>query len=319
MKILVTGGAGFIGSNLVRMLYDNTYFSTDEIIVVDNLSLGKKEFIEDLIDEKRVFFYEKDLLDLNALSDVFDRHHPDLVWHLAANSDIGYGAKFTDWDLKQGTIATYNVLESMRKSGTKKIIFSSTSAIYGEANILPTPENYGPLFPISFYGASKLACEALISSFCHNFDFQAWIFRFGNIVGKNGTHGAIFDFIKKLRQDDSVLLVLGNGKQAKPYLHISDCVGGMSFGFLNGKDRVNFVNLACEGATMVSTIAETVLDVLGSNASIQYSGGDRGWVGDVPQVRLDTKKMEKLGWKARYSSDDAVKRAVEELVDQYKK
>lgn len=316
MKILVTGGAGFIGSNLVRALHEGKFFPVEEIIVVDNLSLGRKEFIADLIDNQHVHFYQQDLLDQPALLDVFAKHKPDLVWHLSANSDIGYGAKFTDWDLKQGTVVTYNVLESMRRHDVKKIIFSSTSAIYGEAKTMPTPEDYGPLFPISFYGASKLAGEALVSSFCHNFGFQAWIFRFANIVGYNGTHGAIVDFIRRLKQDSARLPVLGDGKQAKPYLHVSDCVAGMVFGFAHASDQVNFFNLACSGATSVTTIAETVIAEIGVKASIEYSGGARGWVGDVAQVRLDPTKMMALGWSARYSSDEAVRVATQELIKQ---
>lgn len=314
MKILVTGGAGFIGSNLSRKLSDSKYFPVEEIVVIDNLSLGKKEFIDDLIDDERFFFYKEDLLNFETTLKIFEKHNFDLVWHLSANSDIGYGAKFTDWDLKQGTLVTYNILECMKRTNVKKIIFASTSAIYGEATVLPTPENYGPLHPISFYGASKLACEGLITAFCHNFEFQAWIYRFGNIVGKNGTHGAIFDFINKLKRNQSELEVLGNGNQAKPYLYAEDCVDGMAFGFKNSSSQVNFFNLACEGATSVSVIAKSVIDIVSPTANIKYTGGERGWVGDVAQVRLDTKKMEDIGWKATYTSDEAVKKAIDDLV-----
>jgi len=316
MKILVTGGAGFIGSNLSRALSNNVYFLVEEIVVIDNLSLGKKEFIQDLIDDKRFFFYKEDLLNFDVILKIFEKHKFDLVWHLSANSDIGYGAKFTDWDLKQGTLVTYNILECMKRTDVKKIIFASTSAIYGEATALPTPENYGPLHPISFYGASKLACEGLITAFCHNFDFQAWMYRFGNIVGKNGTHGAIVDFIKKLKANPKELEVLGDGKQAKPYLYVDDCINGMAYGFKNATNQVNFFNLACEGATSVTTIAESVIDIVKPTAKIRYTGGERGWAGDIAQVRLDTKKMESLDWKTSYTSDEAVKKAVTDLIKQ---
>lgn len=317
MKILITGGAGFIGSNLCSFLTSTNLIPIKKIVVIDNLSLGKKKFIQKLIDNKKIIFYKEDLLNFDKIVSIFRKHKFDLVWHLSANSDIGYGSKYTNWDLKQGTIATYNILECMRKTNVKKIIFSSTSAIYGEAKTMPTPENYGPLLPISFYGASKLACESLITSFCHNFDFQAWIFRFGNIVGKNGTHGAIVDFIKKLKKNSKELEVLGNGKQAKPYLHVSDCIEGMIFGFLKSKKQVNFYNLACLGATRVSFIAKMVIKKISlKKTKIFYTGGKRGWKGDVTQVRLDPKKLTKKGWKANFSSDEAIRKAIEELVKQ---
>ncbi|MFA5750478.1 MAG: NAD-dependent epimerase/dehydratase family protein [Candidatus Shapirobacteria bacterium] len=314
MKILITGGAGFIGSNLAHALRRNTYFKTDELTVVDNLSLGKKKFISSLIDDKKFFFYKTDLLNFHSLLKIFKRHKFDLVWHLSANSDIGYGARFTDWDLKQGTVATYNVLECMRRIGTKKIIFSSSSAVLGEAEKMPTPEQYGPLCPISFYGASKLACEGLLTSFSHNFGFQVWIFRFGNIVGRNSTHGAIYDFIKKLKKNPRSLEVLGDGTQSKPYLSVDDCVEGMVYGFKHSKNKVNLYNLACEGSTSVSKIAKNVVRNVNPGAKIQYTGGKRGWRGDVAKVRLDTKNMKALGWVAKCTSDQAVDKAITDLV-----
>ncbi|MCX6796256.1 MAG: NAD-dependent epimerase/dehydratase family protein, partial [Candidatus Falkowbacteria bacterium] len=217
---------------------------------------------------------------------------------------------------KQNAIVTFNILECMRLTGVKKIIFASTSAIYGEAKIKPTPEDYGPLFPISLYGAGKLASEALIAAFCHIFNFQAWIFRFANIVGRNGTHGAIFDFIKKLRNDPSRLDVLGDGKQSKPYLHVRDCIDGMIYGLLNTKAQINFFNLSCDGSTSVKFIANEVVKKINPAARIVYSGGKGGWVGDVPKVRLDTEKMKSIGWSPKNSSNQAVMKAVEELVKQ---
>jgi UDP-glucose 4-epimerase len=183
---------------------------------------------------------------------------------------------------------------------------------------MPTSENYGPLLPISFYGASKLASEGLITSFCHNFNFEAWIYRFGNIVGKNSTHGAILDFLKKLKNNPKELEVLGNGKQAKPYLHVDDCIDGMLFGFLKSKKQINFFNLACPEATKVSEIAKIVLDKTNlKDTKINYTGGKRGWKGDVAQVRLASFKLKKLGWKAKLSSTRAVEKAVGELAEQF--
>lgn len=309
-KAFITGGAGFIGSNLCARLLGEGW----ELVVYDNLILGNREFIAEY-EGNGLTFIEADLLELDKVVEAMKGS--EVVWHLAANSDISYGRKYTDVDLKNGTLATYNVLEAMRINGIKKILFASTSAIYGEAEIMPTPENYGPLLPISLYGASKLACEGLITAFCHNFDIQAWIYRFGNVVGKNGTHGAIVDFIKKLRADKTRLEVLGDGKQAKPYLYVSEIVDGMCYGFQHAEDQVNFFNLACEGATTVETIAKSVIEACDFNdARIDYTGGARGWVGDVPQVRLCTEKMAKLGWKVTLDSDAAVKKAAEVLVTQ---
>lgn len=320
MKILVTGGAGFIGSNLVNHFARTGMINgtpIEKIVVIDNLFLGKKEFIESLIASGKVDFYQQDLLDFAATIQVFKKYRFNLIFHLSANSDISHGSKHTDWDLKQGTLVTYNILECMRLTGVKQIIFSSTSAIYGEALMTPTPEDYGPLLPISFYGASKLACEGLITAFCHNYHFQAFVFRFANIVGRNATHGVLVDFIQKLKSDPTKLEVLGDGKQAKPYLHVDDCISGMLFGYAHSTDQVNFYNLTCSGATSVNKIAENVIKATGkTSAVIFYIGGERGWSGDVPQVRLDPKKLEKLGWTAKLSSDEAIKKAIADLLEQ---
>ncbi|OGY45184.1 MAG: hypothetical protein A2744_01355 [Candidatus Buchananbacteria bacterium RIFCSPHIGHO2_01_FULL_44_11] len=320
MKILVTGGAGFIGSNLVADLVGVGKIKgqkIEKIVVIDNLFLGRKEFIQPLINQGQVDFFEQDLLDQAATLAVFKKCSFDLVFHLAANSDIAYGAKNTDWDLKQGTLVTFNVLAAMKDSGVKQIIFASTSAVYGEVPVRPISEDYSPMLPISFYGLSKLAAESLISAFCHNFGFQAWVYRFGNIVGFNGTHGVLVDFIKKLKADPKVLPVLGDGRQAKPYLYVADCVAGMIFGYQNSTEQNNCYNLACEGSTPVSEIAQMVIKALGlTEVNIQYAGGDRGWPGDVPQVRLDPAKLAQLGWQASLTSDQAVLKAIQDLIKQ---
>jgi UDP-glucose 4-epimerase len=216
-----------------------------------------------------------------------------------------------------GTLATYNVLEAMRRNEIRDIVFASTSAIYGEATRFPTPEDYGPLLPISLYGASKLAGEALISAFCHGFQIRGWIFRFGNVVGKNGTHGALVDFIGKLRENPKSLTVLGDGSQAKPYLHVSECVEGMLFGTEHAEDSINVFNLTCEGATPVRWMAERTIEKMGlTGVDLQYTSGNRGWVGDVPQVRLDPSKIRARGWQPRLSSNEAVERGIKELLEQ---
>lgn len=321
MKILVTGGAGFIGSNLVNNFARTRTINgapIEKIVVLDNLFLGKKEFLQSSIASGKVDFYKQDLLDFAATLKIFKKYGFDLVFHLSANSDISYGFKHTDWDLKQGTLVTYNILECMRRTTVRQIVFASTSAIYGEALVTPISEDHGPLLPISFYGASKLACEALITAFCHNYNFQALILRFANIVGRNATHGVLVDFIKKLKFDPARLKVLGDGKQTKPYLHVDDCVEGMLFGYANSTDQVNYYNLTCVGATSVNKIAEIVIEAMGKTSTvIQYTGGYRGWPGDVPQVRLDPKKLEKLGWVAKLSSDEAIKKAITDLLEKH--
>ena len=219
--------------------------------------------------------------------------------------------------MRNGTTATYNVLEAMRVCNVPKLLFASTSAIYGEATVKPTPENYGPLEPISFYGASKLACEAMVSAFSHNCGIQAWVYRFANIVGSHSTHGAIYDFTQRLKKNPEALTVLGNGTQRKSYLHVSDCVDGMLFGFHNAKASYQCFNLASVGVSNVRFIAEEVVREVASKTGVTarliFGEGDRGWVGDVPYTHLDGAKFASLGWKAKYDSDSAVKLAISEV------
>jgi len=311
MRAFVTGGAGFIGSHLVdRLIAEGNFVS-----VFDDLSSGQKEFIEQHFGKECFKLVEADLLDLDKVKEAIAGH--DVVFHLAANPDARLGIENTALDLKQETIATYNVLEAMRVNKIKKIVFTSSGTIYGETPVIPLPENYGPLFPISLYGAAKLACEALISAYCHTFNMQAWILRLANIVGKRATHGVIYDFINKLRQNPSELEILGDGSQCKPYLHVDDCVDGILFSFRNSHGKVNVFNLGCSTTTDVTTIAKFVVNELGlNNVQFKYTGGDRGWLGDVPQVRLDVRKLNSLGWKANYSSDEAVKRAIRDILEE---
>ena len=220
-RVFVTGGAGFIGSHLV----DELIKAGNEVIVYDNLSSGKIDFLDSAKSTCNLEFINGDLLDLEKLKGSME--DIDIVYHLAANPDIRLGTTITDTDLKQGTVATYNVLESMRINGCKNIAFASSSVVYGEAKKMPTPEDYGPLFPISLYGASKLGSEGLISAWVGTFGIKAWIFRFANIIGTRGTHGVIFDFIHKLKKDPSRLEVLGNGLQEKSYMEVIDCSRAM--------------------------------------------------------------------------------------------
>ena len=308
MKYFVTGGAGFIGSHLVDKLVN-----MNTITVYDNLSSGKREFIEPHLNRDSVQFINADLLKLDALKKAMKDH--DVVFHMAANPETRVGIEDTDLDLKQGVIATYNVLEAMRINGIKKIVFASSSTVYGETPIRPIPEEYGPLQPISLYGASKLACEGLVTAFCHLFNMQAWIFRFANVVGARATHGVIFDFVNKLKQNSKQLEILGDGTQEKPYIHINDCVEGILYGFQHSNDQVNIFNLGCSSTTKVSTIAQMLAKEMGlDDIKFKYTGGSRGWPGDVPQVRFDTSQMESLGWKPKYTSDEAVRQAIRDTL-----
>jgi UDP-glucose 4-epimerase len=205
----------------------------------------------------------------------------------------------------------------MRLAGVRQVIFASSSAVYGEAEVIPTPEDYGPLLPISFYGASKLACEGLVTAFQHNAGIQSWIYRFANIVGEHGTHGVLVDFLRKLRADPAALEILGDGQQAKPYLYVRECVDAMLYGWEHAKEGVNCFNLACDGATSVRAIAEMMCQELGlEGVEFHFTGGSRGWKGDVPQVRLDPGRMAALGWRARLDSDAAVRTAIRALLQE---
>jgi UDP-glucose 4-epimerase len=312
MKILVTGAAGFIASNLIPRLLKRG----DDVVGIDNFFLGKREYV---VQHERFRFVEQDLLDLDALAALIAEEKPDRVWHLAANSDISFGTKYTDFDLKGGTLVTYNLLESMRRANVKELVFSSSGAVYGEPTVWPTPEDYGPILPISLYAASKVACETLITAFVHNYDMRAWIFRFGNIVGPNPTHGVIYDFVHKLQRDRTRLEVLGDGTQSKPYVHVEDCLDGMEFGVANARAAVNYYNLAVDDHTSVREITDWTIEAMGiarDEIHVRYGDQPRGWKGDVAQVRMDTRKMASLGWRPRMTSREAVRRSVGEIVGQ---
>jgi UDP-glucose 4-epimerase len=307
MKAFITGGAGFIGSHLVDTLIKQGHTVT----VYDNLSSGKEEFISQHLAHNTCRFIKADLLTLKKVDKEIAGH--DIVFHIAANPHVRLGETYTDLDMKQGVIATYNVLEAMRHHAIKKIVFSSSSVVYGETTDQSLPETYGPTLPISLYGAGKVGAEGLISAFC--FDFQAWIYRFANVVGARGTHGVIVDFIEKLKKNPKELEILGDGKQCKPYLYVSDCVEGILFGVTHAHDPINLFNLSCDTTTTVTRIAEMVVQEMGlQNVTFKYTGGKRGWKGDVPRFRLDASKMKKIGWKERYTSDEAVRKAIKEIL-----
>jgi len=306
MHVFVTGGAGFIGSNLVDTLLTQDHTVT----VYDNLSSGRKEFLPP---SPHLTFKNADLLKATTLTKAMAGH--DLVVHLAANPFVRLGETHTDLDLQQGTIATHHVLEAMRKNTITDLIYASSSVVYGETTGELLPETYGPTLPISLYGAGKLGGEALISAYCGTFGLRSWIYRFANVVGKNGTHGVIVDFIAKLHANPHHLEILGNGQQQKPYLYVTDCINGMLHGYHHSHKQINLYNLSCTTTTTVTRIAEMVIEEMGlSNVTFHYTGGDRGWKGDVPRFQLDPAAMNTLGWTATYTSDEAVRKAIKDTL-----
>ena len=308
---LVTGGAGFIGSHLVDALVDRGY----KVRVIDNFSSGRESFLSHHDGNGAVEVFKGDLLDNGAVLSAMDGI--ETVHHLAANPDIRLGTEVTDTDLKQGTIATYNVLEAMRVCGVKRISFSSTSAIYGEATEMPTSETYGPTLPISLYGASKLACEALITAWIGTFGAQGFIHRFANIVGPRGTHGVIFDFIHKLKRNPSELEVLGDGRQEKSYMEVGDCVDAILHVMDTQNEPLNLFNLGSHDTCSVRRIAEIVVEETGySDANIVYTGGSRGWAGDIPRAMLGIDKMLSTGFNVKYNSEDAVRHTARVLIEE---
>ncbi len=308
-KYFISGGAGFIGSHLVdRLVRDG-----ENVTVYDNLSSGKVTHIQHHINKPYFSFVQADLADTKTLNRAMNGH--DFVFHLAANPDAREGIKHTALDLNIGTIATFSVLEAMRLNGVKKIVFSSSGTVTGDTPVMPVDEEYGPLLPISLYGASKLAGEGLMSAFCHVFEMQAYIFRFANIIGPRATHGVIYDFIKKLRRNPRELEILGDGTQSKPYLLVEDCLEGIFCALKNSDKQCDIYNLGCDSTTSVKRIAELVAQEMGlHDVRFNYTGGKRGWRGDVPQFQFNVGKMKGLGWSASHTSDEAVQIAIRRIL-----
>jgi len=311
-NILVTGGAGCIGSDLAAALLG----CDCGVTVIDNLSSGKWEHIADLSGRPGFRFIEGDLLDSATLEGAMPG--VEMVYHLAANPDVKFApGDPTDKDLRQNILCTYNVLESMRRHGVRRLAFSSTSAIYGISERQPLAEDQAP-HPISLYGATKLSCEAMICAFQHLFGMDCWIFRFANVVGaKERKRGrtVIGDFIDKLRRDPTRLQILGNGRQAKSYLLAGECVAAMLFAVDHAPRGLNIFNLGCHDSLSVARIAEMVAGAMGlGGVRYEYTGGEGGWPGDVPRFRLDVTAINRLGWRARYNSEQAVALSVREAL-----
>jgi len=307
MRFFVTGGAGFIGSNLVdRLLADG-----HTVVAYDNFSTGQARFLEQARASSSFELVRGDTLDLETLTRAMQG--ADFVFHLAANADVRFGTEHPRKDLEQNTIATFNVLEAMRANGVKRIAFSSTGSIYGEPSIFPTPES-AP-FPIqtSLYGASKLAGEGLIQSYCEGFGVQGFIFRFVSILGERYTHGHVFDFYKRLCENPNVLTVLGNGQQRKSYLYVQDCIDAMLWVIERANDKVNIFNLGTDEYCQVNDSIGWITSHLGLSPKLNYIGGERGWIGDSPFIFLDCNKIRALDWKPKLTIREGIIRTLEYL------
>lgn len=311
-RIFVTGGAGFIGGHAV----DRVLAEGHQVTVYDNLSSGRREAVERHAGEPGFTFVEADLLDLARLRKAIGGH--DLVWHLAANTDIRHGVTRTDADLKNCVIATWNVLEAMRETGRRDLLFASSGVVYGDFEPGPLTETAGPLLPVSLYAAGKLSGEAFVSAYCSMFGLRAWMFRFANVIGGRTRHGVVYDFVQKLKQNPAELEVLGDGRQLKPYVLVDECVDGMLFAYrdvpLTAEQPCDVFNLGTDTFISVSRIAEIVREEMGLPAArIRFTGGRRGWPGDAPLILMGVDKLRQRGWVAKHTSEEAVRLAAREI------
>ena len=317
-RVFLTGGAGFIGSHVLDILLPQGY----EVTCYDNLSNGRLEFIKAHQGKANFRFVQEDVLDAERLQAEMKGH--DLVWHLAANTDIIGSHEQPVRDLRDCTMATFNVLEAMRKLEIQPILFSSTGAVYGDlCEDVSVSEAAGPLLPVSTYGAGKIGSEAFISSFCSVYGLRGWIYRFGNVIGARMTHGVIFDFINKFRANPEELLIRGDGRQEKNYFLVEECIDGMAFGFRNiqmtDDKPCDVFNLGTTTVSRVTNIAEVVREEMGlKNARILIEGVKKAWPGDQPRVHFTVDRINALGWKTRHSSDESVRIAVRRMLGKEK-
>jgi len=319
-NILITGGAGFIGSHLTPRLISEGC----KVTIIDNLSVGKIENIKQWLNNPHFTFVKGDLKNPKAILKAIQGSQ--IVFHLAANPEVQVGETDPQIHFHENLVATFNLLEAMRKSKTAKtLVFASTSTIYGEVTILPTPEDYAPLIPISTYGASKLGCEALTTSYAHTFNLRALILRLANIVGPKANHGVIPDFIRKLEANQNRLEILGDGNQKKSYLYVDDCIDAILHAtktFLKTKRKVNIYNIGSSDQITVKRIAEIVTEEMHlPNVNFSFTGGvdgGRGWKGDIKTMHLSIEKLAKTGWKPKYTSEQAIRLASQSLIREYR-
>jgi len=307
---LITGGAGFIGSHLVDRLLTN---EDNKVIVFDNLADGTIENISQHLENKNFKFIESDLSDLKKLNKAMKE--VDIVFHLAANTDNRNEVTLsTDLQIKENITTTHHVLESMRINNVKRIVFPSSFTIYGDSS-KPFSETHGPLLPTSLYGASKLTGEAFISAFHYLFGIDAWIFRFSNIVGERMSHGVIFDFVQKLKQNSKQLEILGDGNQRKPFVHVKECIDAMLYVVKREKSGLHLFNIGTTKTTTIKKIGDLVIKESGlKGVNVIYTGGNRGWINDVPVLKANVSKLKKIGWSTKLSSDEAVRLSIKELI-----
>ena len=300
-KIIVTGCAGFIGSNLV----DELLRLKNTVIGIDNLSTGQKKFIEEASKNKKFKFIKCDLLNFKKVKKIIRK--ADIIFHFAANADVRHGPYQTHKDLEQNTIVTYNVLEAMKVNNINNVVFCSTGSVYGEPKKFPTPEDVSFPTQTSFYGASKLAGEALIQAYCVAFNFNSWIFRFVSILGQRYTHGHVYDFVKQLKKNSKKLKVLGNGYQKKSYLHVDDCIKAIITATTKSSKKINIFNLGTNEYITVKDSIKVISKTLNVKPKLYFSGGIRGWIGDSPFIYLNNKKIRSLGWKPKLTIKESLK------------
>lgn len=311
IKVCIVGGAGFIGSHFADALLERAHIAC--VTLFDNFSSGRPRHFQQHIGDTRLRVIRGDAGDLDALTDALRGH--DMAIHLASNPDIARAVTEPEVDFYQGTLLTHNVVEAMRRAGVPRLLYASGSGVYGERGEAVLREDSGRLQPVSTYGASKLAGEALIASYCSMFGLTACAFRFANVVGARQTHGVGFDFLRRLRNDPSRLRILGDGRQSKSYVHVRDVVAAALLANAQAESGFNVWNVATEDAVTVTEIAEMSAECLGIDPlpQFEYTGGDRGWKGDVPVVRLDASRIRKLGWTPRLSCREALRRSLKEM------
>jgi len=304
MRAIVTGGAGFIGSHLVDRLLSDGY----SVTVIDNMSCGSLENLKQHKADSNLSIHQINIGDVEKLEQLFEGH--DVVFHMAAHANIRESLRDHRTDLNNNVIGTLNILEAMNKKSIHDLVFASTSAIYGEANVRPTPEDYLST-QTSLYGASKLACEAYAQAYTEFSPINLWSFRFSNIIGERCRRGVIWDLIHKLMNNSNELEILGNGKQSKEYLYVNDCVNGMMLGYKKSSDKVNTFNLGIEEQTLVDRVADLVIEEMKlKNVRKNYRGGSRGWIGDNPIVELSLDRIKRIGWKPQFSSEESIRRTI---------